>query len=43
MGAETLYDAACLELAMRRGLSLATLDGELRRAAAVEGVALLGS
>jgi predicted nucleic acid-binding protein len=38
----TLYDAAYLEAALRRGLPLATLDGELRRAAAAEGVALFG-
>ena len=39
----TIYDAACLELADRRQLPLATLDRELRAAAAVEGVALLGA
>jgi len=38
----TLYDAAYLELAQRRGLPLATLDKELRRAARAEGVMLLG-
>jgi predicted nucleic acid-binding protein len=38
----TLYDAAYLELALRRGLPLATLDRELRVAAAVEKVELLG-
>lgn len=38
----TLYDAAYLELAMRRGLPLATLDGELRGAGVAEGVVLLG-
>ena len=38
----TLYDAAYLELAMRRGLPLASLDRELRAAAAVENVVLLG-
>lgn len=38
----TAYDAAYLELALRRGLPLATLDRELRVAAAAEGVALLG-
>ena len=38
----TLYDAAYLELARRRGLPLATLDRELRSAAAAEDVALLG-
>ena len=38
----TLYDAAYLELAQRRGLPLATLDGDLRTAAVAEGVHLLG-
>lgn len=38
----TIYDAAYLELAMRRGLPLASLDGELRAAAGAEGVVLLG-
>jgi predicted nucleic acid-binding protein len=38
----TLYDAAYLELAQRRGLPLATLDKELRGAAIAEGVVLLG-
>jgi len=38
----TLYDAAYLELAQRRGLPLATLDGDLRTAAIAEGVHLLG-
>jgi predicted nucleic acid-binding protein len=38
----TLYDAAYLELAMRRGVPLASLDRELRAAAAAENVALLG-
>ena len=38
----TVYDAAYLELAMRRGLPLASLDRELRAAAAAENVALLG-
>lgn len=38
----TLYDAACLELARRSGLSLATLDKELRVAGAALGVKLLG-
>jgi predicted nucleic acid-binding protein len=38
----TLYDAAYLELALRRGVPLATLDGELRAAAKAEGVVLLG-
>jgi len=35
------YDAAYLELALRRGLALATLDRNLRKAAAAEGVPLL--
>jgi predicted nucleic acid-binding protein len=38
----TLYDAAYLELALRRDLPLATLDEDLRRAASAEKVALLG-
>ena len=38
----TVYDAAYLELAQRRGLPLATLDKELRDAASAEGVILLG-
>ena len=38
----TLYDAAYLELAQRRGLPLATLDKELRDPATAEGVILLG-
>lgn len=38
----TIYDAAYLELAMRRGLPLASLDGELRAAAGAAGVVLLG-
>jgi len=38
----TLYDAAYLELARRRSLPLATLDYDLRAAAAAEDVALLG-
>lgn len=37
----TVYDAAYLELAQRRGLPLASLDNELRAAAAVAGVALV--
>jgi len=35
----TCYDAAYLELAMREGLPLATLDGQLKAAAARVGVA----
>ena len=38
----TLYDAAYLELAHRRGLPLATLDNALRAAASAEGVVLMG-
>ncbi len=38
----SVYDAVYLELAMRRGLSLATLDEDLRAAATREGVSLLG-
>lgn len=38
----TLYDAAYLELAQRRRLPLATLDRELRDAAAALGITLLG-
>ncbi|OXE35111.1 MAG: VapC toxin family PIN domain ribonuclease [Phenylobacterium zucineum] len=38
----TLYDAAYLELARRRGLPLATLDKALRKSAETEGVPLLG-
>jgi predicted nucleic acid-binding protein len=37
----TLYDATYLELALRRNLPLATLDGGLRTAAATHKVALL--
>ena len=37
----TAYDAAYLELAIRRGLPLATLDEELRRAGKAAGVPLL--
>ena len=36
----TIYDAAYLELAMRRNLPLLSTDGELRDAAVAEGVAL---
>lgn len=38
----TLYDAAYLELAMRRRVPLASLDADLRRAAQAEGIVLLG-
>jgi predicted nucleic acid-binding protein len=37
----SVYDAAYLELAQRDGLPLATLDADLRRAAAGERVALV--
>lgn len=37
----TLYDASYLELAVRRGLPLATFDGALARAAAAEQVAVV--
>ena len=36
----TTYDAAYLELALRRGLPLATLDNELKKAAKAAGVKL---
>jgi predicted nucleic acid-binding protein len=36
----TSYDAAYLELAMRRGLPMATLDKELKSAASKVGVEL---
>lgn len=39
----TVYDAAYLELARREGLPLASLDGDLRKAAPAEGVPLLGA
>jgi len=39
----TLYDAAYLELAVRRDLPLATLDDKLRAAASALGVGLLGA
>lgn len=38
----TLYDAAYLELALRRELPLATLDRDLRAAALAENIQLLG-
>lgn len=37
----TAYDAAYLELAQRVSLPLATLDGDLRKAAQAEGTALV--
>jgi predicted nucleic acid-binding protein len=39
----TVYDAIYLELAQRKQLALATLDGELRRAGTALGMTLLGS
>jgi predicted nucleic acid-binding protein len=39
----SVYDAAYLELAQREGLPLATLDTDLKKAAAGEGVALIGA
>ena len=38
----TVYDAAYLELALREGLELATLDATLADAARREGVAVIG-
>lgn len=38
----TSYDAAYLDLALRRGLPLASLDDDLRRAAKKLGVVVLG-
>ena len=38
----TVYDAAYLELALRKKIPLATLDRQLRAAAASNGVELLG-
>ena len=37
----SFYDAMYVELALRRGRSLATLDGSLRRASIAEGVSLV--
>jgi predicted nucleic acid-binding protein len=37
----TVYDAAYLEVALRRGLPLATLDRDLRRAASAEKIQVL--
>jgi predicted nucleic acid-binding protein len=37
----TAYDAAYLELVLRTGLPIATLDGDLRRAALAEGVPIV--
>jgi predicted nucleic acid-binding protein len=36
------YDATYLELALRRGLPLATLDGKLKAAASAVGVLAFG-
>lgn len=36
------YDAAYLDLALRRGVTLATADDRLKEAAAAAGIALLG-
>jgi predicted nucleic acid-binding protein len=36
----TAYDAAYLDLALRRGLPLATLDDDLKKAASAVGVTL---
>jgi predicted nucleic acid-binding protein len=36
------YDGAYLELAVRRGIPIATLDGELKRAARREGLEVAG-
>jgi predicted nucleic acid-binding protein len=38
----TVYDAAYLEVALRRGLPLATLDRDLRRAASAEKIQVPG-
>ncbi len=40
-GKFSVYDAAYLELALRRGLPLATLDGDLAKAARKAGVPVL--
>lgn len=37
----TAYDAAYLELALRTGLPLATLDGDLKEAARAEGTGII--
>ena len=37
----TVYDAAYLDLSMQRGLPLASLDRDLREAAAAEGITIL--
>jgi predicted nucleic acid-binding protein len=37
----TVYDSAYLDLALRRNVDLATLDGDLAKAARAEGVAVV--
>jgi predicted nucleic acid-binding protein len=39
----TAYDAAYVELALRRALSMATLDQDMRSAGAALGLRLLGA
>ena len=39
----TVYDAAYLEVALRRSLPLATLDESLRQAAETVGIAIVGA
>ncbi len=39
----TIYDAAYLEVALRRSLPLATLDERLRQAAEAVGIAIVGT
>ncbi|MGH9784100.1 MAG: type II toxin-antitoxin system VapC family toxin, partial [Terriglobia bacterium] len=39
----TVYDAAYLELAIREGLPLATLDNDMRKASRAAGVSLVES
>ena len=39
----TVYDAAYIELALRREFLLATLDADLARAATAEGVGIIGA
>ncbi len=39
----TLYDAAYLELSLRRDMPLATLDQDMRRAATMLGLKMLGA
>jgi predicted nucleic acid-binding protein len=42
LGGLTVYDANYLELALRLGLPLASLDGDSQRAASHSGVAVIG-